>query len=317
MTRYLSVTGHSTLPLAPLRAKLHGAVLILILMAYSSNTACACPDIDGLVDVNCDGKMLVMAFGDSITKGVGDQLRQGGFPGRLRKLMPNSIVRNYGDPGEQTWVGKLRAPSKLKASRSPDYVLVLEGVNDYWQRGRSASRTRSNLESIVSTGRRTGAITLLSRLTSVRRSFQIGWVREVNKSIRRITQVDYFSLGNGIISGDLLHPNAAGYDRMAERAYESLARQSELNRPRDSDFDGVYDYEERELGTDPTSTDTDRDGLTDSEELYTYHTNPNSNDSDGDGIRDVTEIFVTHTDPTAPPTAAPRLISVEAVSGPR
>ncbi len=58
----------------------------------------------------------------------------------------------------------------------------------------------------------------------------------------------------------------------------------------DSDKDGVPDVVERFLGTDKNNSDTDGDGLLDSEEIKKYHTNPLKADSDGDGISDFDEI---------------------------
>jgi hypothetical protein len=48
--------------------------------------------------------------------------------------------------------------------------------------------------------------------------------------------------------------------------------------------------------------DADRDGLTDAEEVNTYHTDPNKADSDIDGLSDFVEIFTYGTNPTKPDT---------------
>lgn len=58
----------------------------------------------------------------------------------------------------------------------------------------------------------------------------------------------------------------------------------------DSDADGLLDYEEKILGTDPYSTDTDKDGLGDYQEVKVYKTNPLNSDSDGDGMNDGNEV---------------------------
>jgi hypothetical protein len=59
----------------------------------------------------------------------------------------------------------------------------------------------------------------------------------------------------------------------------------------DSDGDGVPDWLEILIGTDPLRPDTDGDGLTDFEELFVYHTNPLDPDTDGDGFNDGVEIL--------------------------
>ena len=54
----------------------------------------------------------------------------------------------------------------------------------------------------------------------------------------------------------------------------------------DTDADGLDDKLEAELGTFSTTPDTDADGLKDYEEYCKYRTDPTSADSDGDGISD-------------------------------
>jgi hypothetical protein len=58
----------------------------------------------------------------------------------------------------------------------------------------------------------------------------------------------------------------------------------------DSDHDGLTDVEERKLGTDPLNPDTDKDGLSDGDEVHIYHSDPLLSDSDGDGFPDGQEV---------------------------
>lgn len=58
----------------------------------------------------------------------------------------------------------------------------------------------------------------------------------------------------------------------------------------DSDGDGLLNGDERTIGTDIQTPDTDMDGLTDSEEVNTYHTDPLKFDTDRDGLSDGVEI---------------------------
>jgi len=62
-------------------------------------------------------------------------------------------------------------------------------------------------------------------------------------------------------------------------------------------MDGLSLEEERRYGTDPNSSDTDGDGLSDGEEVHTYQTDPTKADSDGDGLTDKEEIFTYKTNP--------------------
>ena len=55
----------------------------------------------------------------------------------------------------------------------------------------------------------------------------------------------------------------------------------------------------RRYHTDPRKRDTDRDGLTDGDEVRRYHTNPLERDSDGDGYGDRAQVRES-TDPRTP-----------------
>jgi len=58
----------------------------------------------------------------------------------------------------------------------------------------------------------------------------------------------------------------------------------------DKDFDNLTDVEEKQSGTDPTSPDTDKDGLLDGDEVQIHKTDPLKADTDGDGIVDGREL---------------------------
>lgn len=66
----------------------------------------------------------------------------------------------------------------------------------------------------------------------------------------------------------------------------------------DSDKDGLSDYDEINIyKTDPYKADTDGDGLSDYDEVMKYKTNPLLVDTDGDGLSDYDELMKYKTDP--------------------
>ncbi len=70
----------------------------------------------------------------------------------------------------------------------------------------------------------------------------------------------------------------------------------------DSDGDGLPDWYEVEIGTDPSKPDTDDDGLTDGAEVLIYGTDPLNPDSDFDWLSDGVEVNKYGTDPLNPDT---------------
>ncbi|MCO5069369.1 MAG: hypothetical protein M9910_11925 [Kiritimatiellae bacterium] len=58
----------------------------------------------------------------------------------------------------------------------------------------------------------------------------------------------------------------------------------------DPDNDGLTNDQEASLGTDPQKSDSDGDGISDGDEVNTYHSNPLNPDSDNDGMRDGAEV---------------------------
>lgn len=70
----------------------------------------------------------------------------------------------------------------------------------------------------------------------------------------------------------------------------------------DSDGDGLLDKEEPTYGTDPFDPDTDKDGLTDGQEVKEFKTNPLDPDCDLDGLKDGAEVLTYKTNPLDPDT---------------
>lgn len=70
----------------------------------------------------------------------------------------------------------------------------------------------------------------------------------------------------------------------------------------DSDGDGLLDKDEPRYGTDPFDPDTDKDGLTDGQEVKEFKTNPLDPDCDLDGLKDGAEVLTYKTNPLDPDT---------------
>jgi lysophospholipase L1-like esterase len=203
-----------------------------------------------LVDTNGDGQIEVLAFGDSITYGVGDGSKPGdfvpdivssgsprGYPMRLSTLL-GLPVYNAGVPGEQLsgsgsiGSGIERFP-KLVVGSSVDVVIIMEGANDaqYLVSTRTLS---SNLQRAINVARAEGKKIVLATITpptGSRAQFG-GFTAAYSNAIRSVAannllpladveatfhqacpQLETCSLYN-LPEG--LHPNTVGYDAISE-----------------------------------------------------------------------------------------------------
>ena len=130
------------------------------------------------------------------------------------------------------------------------------------------------------------------------------------------TQSWFVSLGAGILSSDRIHPNAAGYDVMANFVLTHLQIATANNRPADTDAEGIYDFAEAQFGTNALIAGTDGDSVLDGEEVFTHGSNPLSTDTDGDGLSDDLEIKVLGSNPNSPVPSAPTALQIEAIGAP-
>ena len=96
------------------------------------------------------------------------------------------------------------------------------------------------------------------------------------------------------VAWETSHGGMFGEARLAETAFLMPAQNTTVTATfesiyLDSDGDGLPDYLERLIGTDPYNADTDGDGLPDGYEIYFTHTDPLLVDTDGNGISDADE----------------------------
>jgi hypothetical protein len=88
--------------------------------------------------------------------------------------------------------------------------------------------------------------------------------------------------------------------------------QAVLSGQEDSDGDGLLNSQETALKTDPFLADTDKDGITDGQEVNTYKTDPLLPDTDQDGLLDGEELGYT-TNPLNPDTDGDQLTDGEEI----
>ena len=222
--------------------KLSAISRIFVVLALLFTASCGGSNGPTGPSVDLDDKVVV-AFGNSITSGVGDSnypSSAAGYPFRLEQLLkssfPDVIVLNRGVPGEETNQGEARLPAVLRRD-DPDYVLILEGVNDILDSGVSqAGRIVKDLEAMVVEVKEYGAIPLIASLLPTKgqwdyRNEVIDILNPMIESMALRQQVAFVDQHAAfmrepdykvLLTSDGLHPNDEGYSVMSQTWYEGM-----------------------------------------------------------------------------------------------
>ena len=167
---------------------------------------------------------VVLAFGDSLTHGNGAPAGQA-YPDVLAGLLGRTVI-NAGLPGEISAEGLRRLPQLLREHR-PQLVILCHGGNDFLRRI-DRRETAANLAAMVEQCKTAGADVLLVGVpepglfleppdfyANIARRGGIPYEAEIVSAV----------LDDRAAKSDTIHPNAAGYRRMAE-ALHALIRQA-------------------------------------------------------------------------------------------
>jgi lysophospholipase L1-like esterase len=202
--------------------------------------------------------LLVVAMGDSLTEGNEDDPGRGGYPARLEKLA-NEVkmgtqVMNLGKSG---WTSeqlvKRQLPTAVEVK--PQIALVWIGSNDLWrfykaeQESEAEQRFEANIDTTLRTLNEAGVKTFIALVddqskrpvaftTEVEPYTQEDRDRMSRRAVRYneiitekakeygATTVDFFNTtiftDEETLAADGNHPNAHGYDVIAEKWFEAI-----------------------------------------------------------------------------------------------
>jgi lysophospholipase L1-like esterase len=197
-----------------------------------------------VLDIGSNRANYYLAFGDSITRGVGG--RGDSYPGYLtadlRAYLGEATIINAGDPGTKSYQGEGRLSRELGRHR-PAFTLILYGTND-WNDGPCrndfACETVSALRSMILQARDSGSNPILGTIPPANPAYldrgateRNIWVTRMNELVRAMAReegvviaevhgdlVDQPSLRD--LFSDHVHPNAAGYQIMARSWWNAI-----------------------------------------------------------------------------------------------
>ena len=193
-----------------------------ILLAVLLLQGCAEPKLS---PVPIDGT--VLAFGDSLTLGVGAD-QNDSYPSVLSELGGRRVI-NAGVSGETTDRGLARLRVTLPEV-NPDLLLLLEGGNDIL-RSRDPGDTKNNLAAMVEFARTQGVeVVLVGVPDKLLCSDAASFYDEIAEQDELVFDGETLAglLRSSDYKSDAVHLNSRGYRLLAEAIHELLAEHGAL-----------------------------------------------------------------------------------------
>jgi len=190
--------------------------VFLVVIFSIALIGCSSPKLDL---IESDG--VILAFGDSLTVGVGTT-RQNSYPSVLGDLSGLNII-NSGVSGETSDIGLKRLPNELDRV-FPDLLIIIEGGNDILQ-NRGHSEIKKNIAAMIELAKNRGVPVVLIGIPEknlfsssapfykeLADQYQLVFDDSLISSLQRSPQ----------LKSDYIHFNKEGYRKMAEAVYELL-----------------------------------------------------------------------------------------------
>lgn len=167
---------------------------------------------------------VVVAFGDSLTYGTGAKNHET-YPAHLQDLTGLRVI-NEGIPGELSTEGKERLPSVLD-KHEPELLILCHGGNDMLRK-RSTQKLTDNLIAMIEEARDRGIQVVLIGvpepalflLESAPIYQNIANKAQIPIEINTLPEI----LSDNDLKSDTIHPNAAGYRKLAEAVTSLLKK---------------------------------------------------------------------------------------------
>ncbi len=196
-------------------------IAILTMLIFAWLLSFASKQSSQITNYPSDGVSIV-AFGDSLVEGVG-ATPGNDFPSVLGRLVGEPII-NMGISGNTTKDGLMRVEEVNK--ENPKVVLVLFGGNDFLRKV-PTEETFANLDGIISRLHNNGAVVVLLGVQGGIFSDQYDeHFKKLAKEKRTLYVPNVLRgiLGRSPLMSDALHPNDAGYKKIAEKIYPFLQK---------------------------------------------------------------------------------------------
>ncbi len=163
----------------------------------------------------------ILAFGDSLTHGTGAKKGES-YPAVLQELSARSVI-NAGVPGEISENGLKRLPALLQ-QHQPDLLILCHGGNDILRK-KDMKKMQANLRSMIrlASDREIPVVLMAVPKFGLFLSAAPEYVELAeNVEVIFIESLIPDILSEKSLKADSVHPNAAGYRKMATTIYQLL-----------------------------------------------------------------------------------------------
>ena len=170
---------------------------------------------------------VVLAFGDSLTYGTGASEEES-YPSQLARVTGRRVVRE-GVPGEVSAAGLARLAAMLD-EHQPRLLLLCHGGNDFLRR-LPREQAAENVRAMIRLAKSRGVEVVL--IGTPEPGFSVAppaFYAEIAKEFRIPYEGDVLGkiLRDSSLKADQVHPNAKGYQLMAERVGDLLRKSGAL-----------------------------------------------------------------------------------------
>jgi acyl-CoA thioesterase-1 len=200
------------------RGNLSTIVLFLFLFACTNTH----PTVSRLPD-----DAVILAFGDSLTSGVGAPPGSS-YPEILESLIKRKVIKS-GIPGETSDEGLVRLPGEL-AVYKPKLVVLCLGGNDLLRK-MDLEKTSGNMSRMVQMIRNSGAEVILIGVPKPGLVLSTArFYKKISEDMGVPLEGSLFTdiLADSKLRADPIHPNADGYQRLAEGIADFLRKTGAL-----------------------------------------------------------------------------------------
>ncbi len=195
-------------------------ILILVLASFLLN-GCSQNGLSNTRNIHSALGENIVCFGDSITAGVGAGEGED-YPSLLRSKLKITVI-NSGHGGDTTFDALQKVDAELKYH--PKIIIVEFGANDFMRAleksigkaGQSHIQAFKNLEIVVKKLQDAGAVVVIAGI-NLNDYYSAGY-RKLAKKTHSVLIPDIMEGirdDQNYMSADNIHPNAAGYRKMAD-----------------------------------------------------------------------------------------------------